>query len=428
MQTIEHIVQILREFDIEPKPLDRLLSEYMRGHRSLGSHARRFISDVVFGVMRWRRRLDGCLMMQGLRRPKAKERALAHIAWKRPAGDDFNKYNELARECGVSTDIEAYDIAEMPKKFPGGAAAFYSYPDFLYKGLRKSFGNDAVEEIAQKLNQSTFPTLRVNTLRASREEILGVFSDSGISAMPTKKSPFGIRLDRRIDKESDLFRDGLVEIQDEASQLAAIIANPRPGESMLDVCAGAGGKSLASAMLMKNDGRIVASDINDAKLKELRRRASRAGVTCIETLSAHVLADRENFKGVFDLVLVDAPCSGSGTLRRSPDIKWRLSSGDVKSYVATQKKLLAESARFVKPGGRLVYVTCSFLRDENDDVMLAGPAGVNFKIADAGCGLRQFNIDDDGLLREDGSVKTDPRIDDWDSFFIAVWQREGEDL
>jgi len=362
--SFNHIVQLLRSFEIEPKPLDHLLAEYMRAHHSIGSRMRHFISDTLFGVIRWQRRLDGCLIMQGIKRPRAGDRALAYIMWKRPAGENLSIFEDMAKESSISTDLDAYDMVEMPKKFPGGVAAFHSFPDFLYKGLRKVFGSDRAADVAQKLNLPTSPTLRINELRTNRDAVLDLLSEESVRAEPTKISPSGIRLARRIDSGSELFRDGLVEVQDEASQLSVMIADPRPGDSVLDICAGAGGKSLGSAMMMKDRGRVIASDIDDAKLAELRRRAIVLGLTSIKTMNSDALNDRGDLEGSFDLVIV-------------------LIQKDVEKYIVLQKEILKRASRFVKEGGKLIYITCSFLRDEGENVISGKILGDDFKLCSA---------------------------------------------
>ena len=193
----------------------------------------------------------------------------------------------------------------------------------------------------------------------------------------TERSPWGLRLaGRPALAASRAYRDGLVEIQDEGSQLAAEFAGAQPGERVLDLCAGGGGKSLALAAAMQNRGHLVAADISPRRLAETARRARRAGVSIIDLVAADAGAGLA--PGSFDRVLVDAPCSGSGAWRRDPDAKWRLSPARLEEYRTLEARLLDEAARLVRPGGRLVYMTCSVLASENDaqiDAFLARAAG-----------------------------------------------------
>jgi 16S rRNA (cytosine967-C5)-methyltransferase len=227
--------------------------------------------------------------------------------------------------------------------------------EYIYTKIR-GLGNcpdwlkGQIEEAELEKLAETAPTdLRVNLFRNSRERVL-----ENIGGTPTEKSPYGIRLDKRV----ALAMDGSYEVQDEGSQLVTIYADPKPRESVLDYCAGAGGKTLMMAMLMKNKGEIVPYDIDNRKLGTLEKRAERAGVEILIKASG-------NKK--FDLVLVDAPCSGTGTWRRAPDAKWRLTAAKLAEYIEMQKQVLSEAATYVKPGGRLVYITCSLLKTENEE-------------------------------------------------------------
>jgi 16S rRNA (cytosine967-C5)-methyltransferase len=220
--------------------------------------------------------------------------------------------------------------------------------------------------------------LRVNLARTSRDEVRVRLARDGIEAQPTPYSPAGLRLAGKPPiNRHPLFRDGLVEVQDEGSQLVAWLLAPRRGEMVADFCAGAGGKTLAISMLMHGSGRVYAMDVSEKRLRELGPRAARAGISNVHPI---VLSDEGDLRarrlaGKLDRVLVDAPCSGFGTLRRNPDLKWRHGAAAIGELAAKQARILGAAAKLVKPGGRLVYATCSILPDENEAVTDAFAAG-----------------------------------------------------
>lgn len=412
MDTLGHIVHLLKSFDIEPKPLDRILNSYFRNHREIGAGLRRLISDVVFGVTRWRRRLDGWLNLSGVKNPDYRMRACVYIMWKDPSQA---KLLDIAK-----INIGPFDDS-MPKGFPGSVAAFYSFPDFLYQKFRAAYGDLGSIQLMERLNLPAHPVLRVNTLKGSRNEVIGLLKKEGIDPSATVRSPWGIRIPRRIAINNlNCWRKGLIEIQDEASQISVIAADPREGEVVLDACAGAGGKTLMMSMMMKNKGRVIASDPSSSKLREITKRARRAGAS-IETISTNELLKRRDLKGRFDLVFIDAPCSGTGTLRRSPDLKWRLREEIISQHVKTQYKLISEYKSWVKPKGRLVYVTCSLLPQENEEVAKTLLDSGEFSLADIRTIFVRHGISTDGIVTHDGFLKTDLRLGDWDGFFVAVF-------
>ncbi|MDD2731533.1 MAG: RsmB/NOP family class I SAM-dependent RNA methyltransferase, partial [Candidatus Portnoybacteria bacterium] len=291
----------------------------------------------------------------------------------------------------------------------------------LFDMIKREYGAEGAREIALVLNEPIGPTLRANILRATRDEVIGMLKEEGVEATPAKKSPFGIRLSIRSNfRDLKSFREGFFEVQDEASQLASILADPSPGQVVLDACSGAGGKALALAMLMSDQGEITACDIDGRKLKELTRRAERAKVKSIRTMDA---ASLSKLRASFDLVFIDAPCSGVGTQRRSPDIRWRLDKGAIEEWVREQKKILRENALRVKPGGSLLYATCSILREENEDVVADFLKDGGFEVSNAGAIFERQGIDYKGIVTREGYLKTDPRLGDWDGFFAVLMRR-----
>jgi len=234
--------------------------------------------------------------------------------------------------------------------------------------LQRAFGDNLLDEMRAFIGRA--PTdLRVNTLKASRDEVLESLRAQGMAASPTPYAPHGIRITGEAGKlsETPLFQSGAFEIQDEAAQIASALCAATPGMRVLDLTAGAGGKSLALAAAMENSGEIVASDVRGEALAELEKRSQRAGVRIIKTLCL----EYEQPSGAFDLVLLDAPCSGAGTWRRQPELRWRLTPARLAELTALQDRLLDQAAALVAPGGRLFYATCSILPVENQDRILA---------------------------------------------------------
>lgn len=399
---IEHVASVLRMFSIEPRPLDQLVALYFRKHRSLSSRLRREIADAVFGVMRYRSRLDGLLSLNGVSKIRERDRVKAFLEY---GGD-------------IPAGLDA-------SHFSGGDAQLHAFPAFLYRHLIDQYGDGGAKAVAEIFNTPQYPTLRVNTLRLDRDTAIARLRSEGVDAEPTERSPFGVRLSERKSPDAiRCLRPGDFAFQDESSQLAALLSSCQEGEHVLDACAGAGGKSLALAMLMNNRGSILSVDVDARKLEKLKQRAKLEDVRIIETRTAEQL-DAHLYKS-FDLVFVDAPCSGSGTLRRSPDIKWRTHEETIAARCQQQATLLAHYSRFVRPGGRLLYATCSIFREENEEIVKRLLTRDNFQQLDAAEVFSQRGLKSEGIVSREGFLRTDPRYGDWDGFFGALMRREKE--
>jgi 16S rRNA (cytosine967-C5)-methyltransferase len=264
------------------------------------------------------------------------------------------------------TDSERAAIAATPQPAPLWVQG--EYPEWLESELRRAFGDQLLEEMTAFIGRA--PTdLRVNTLKAGRGDVLAALNADGISCAPTPYAPLGIRIagDATNLSKSALFESGAFEFQDEAAQIASELCGAQPGMRVLDLAAGAGGKSLAFAASMRNQGEIVACDVRGEALFELEKRAQRAGATIIKTLPL----DHSQPTGLFDAVFVDAPCSGSGTWRRQPEQRWRMTPAWLSALTQMQDRLLDQAAPLVRPGGRLFYATCSILGCENEDRLAA---------------------------------------------------------
>jgi 16S rRNA (cytosine967-C5)-methyltransferase len=300
----------------------------------------------------------------------------------------------------------------------------YSFPDWMVEKFIEQYGESEAEKICSSLNEQAPLTLRVNTLKTTVEQCQAALSKQGIEATKTLLSPFGLNLSKRINVFSlAVFRDGWFEVQDEGSQLLPFLTDPKPNAKLLDVCAGAGGKTLEFAALMKNRGEIFAADINSYRLEELRKRTKRAGAQNVRIQEIQAIEDlNERYSNFFDMVFVDAPCSGLGTIRRNPGMKWMVTEQTVNEVSEKQISILHSSAPLVKLGGRIVYATCTLLRQENEDVVeefvVRNP---EFKLVEANGLLEKWN---NGLLAAGSFFKLLPHVNGTDGFFCAVLEKQ----
>lgn len=423
----------------EAVPADTLLSGYFRGRRYIGSKDRRAISDLVYTMLRNRARIGAA--MEGDPDPRRGAIiTLAHILdW--PADDiraafDGSQYcpAPLAEdlEAGLLDDAVRTRLAEAGQADRVGIRA--NIPDWLAAPMAGAF-EGCLEQELDALQTIPPVDLRVNTLKAPQEGRSAVRAElaaAGIEAGETPNSPWGLRLEGRYPLQSlPAYRDGRIEVQDEGSQIAALVAGAEPDEAVLDYCAGAGGKTLAIAAMMQNRGRLVAADSVAGRLRPLVRRAERAGASIIES---HVLGESTPLAGdAFDRVVVDAPCSGSGAWRRHPEAPWRLTEERLAELVRLQAEILAKGAQHVRPGGWLVYITCSVLPRENQQQVAAFLAGhPHFRQQDSADIWRQTlptlppmsgACEANAPSPEAPGVLLTPRRTGTDGFFVAHLQR-----
>ena len=393
-------------------PADQLLSRYFREHRSLGQNDRAFVAESVFAVLRRRRSLEAAA---GSTEPSA----LIAAALLRVLGWSARALQGLVDE-DLLTRVRQTDVNALPP------AVRADLPDWLWERLVAQCGAEQGEaealRIAHGLLNPAPLDLRVNLARIERAAAQERLGADGIEAKPTPYSPAGLRITGKpaINRHA-LFTEGLVEVQDEGSQLLAWLLAPRRGEMIADYCAGAGGKTLAAAMLMRGTGRVYAMDISAKRLAALAPRAARAGITNVQTV---VLGEDDararRLAGKLDRVLVDAPCSGFGTLRRNPDLKWRHPAQAIAELATKQRAILEAASRLVKPGGRLVYATCSILQDENDAVVDAfSAAHADFRPLSAAGLLAAQRIELDTGER----LRLWPHLHGTDGFFAAIFER-----
>ena len=407
-----HAETVLRELLRFAGPADQTLSRYFREHRELGQKDRAFVAEAAFAVLRRRRSLEAAA-------GTAEPAALVVAALVRVLGLSGRALEGLA-DPELVRRIRSAPSDALPE------AVRADLPDWLWQRLEAEHGRDEAMRIAQGLLNAAPLDLRVNTARTSREEVLARLARDGIEAAPTPYSPAGVRLaGKPAINQHALFRDGLIEVQDEGSQLLAWLLAPRRGEMIADYCAGAGGKTLALAMLMRGSGRVYAMDVSAKRLAALAPRAARAQVSNIHSiaLSGDNDARAKRLAGKLERVLVDAPCSGFGTLRRNPDLKWRHGPAAIEELAQKQRRILHAAARLVKPGGRLLYATCSILREENeaiaDEFQTAHPDFAASSCA-ALFAAQKIALDTGERLR------LSPQVHGTDGFFAAAFERVGK--
>lgn len=356
---LQMAIEILEGLEKSAQPTDRFLKAWFRSRRFAGSKDRRAIAEQVFSVQRHRARL-------GHRLGSEKPRALV-IAAILEAGHDVEALFSGGYGPPPLNDAERTAIAATPG--PAPASVIGEYPPWLEPELVRAFG-DGLAQAAAALIPRAPVDLRANTLKAARGDVIAALKADGIAAAPAPYAPQGIRIADEVAglSQSRLFESGAFEFQDEAAQIVCVLCEAKPGMRVLDLAAGAGGKSLALAAAMGNRGEIIACDVRGEALFELEKRSARAGAIIIKALPLD-RARRQCLEegGLFDLVLVDAPCSGSGTWRRQPELRWRLTPGRLAELRGIQDSLLDQAALMVRPGGRLVYATCSILPMENQD-------------------------------------------------------------
>ncbi|MBL8379723.1 MAG: RsmB/NOP family class I SAM-dependent RNA methyltransferase [Burkholderiales bacterium] len=358
---LTHAVRALSAVLAGTTAADAALSQHFREHRTLGQADRGWIAEIVYAVLRQRRSLAAAAQSE-------LPRDLALAALLRVLGLSGRRLEAILKRDDQAL-VERLRNFDATSLLPAQRA---DLPDWLWLRLCDEFGADAAQSLARALKQSAPLTLRVNGLKATRESVLAALDSDSIAAAPTAMAPLGIRLTGKPAlARHPLFTSGQVEVQDEGSQLLAELLGPRRGEMVADFCAGAGGKTLALGALMRSTGRLYAFDVSAARLARMKPRVARSGLSNVHPVRIDSEADPRvgRLAGKLDRVLVDAPCSGVGTLRRNPEIKWRQDAAQVGELAQRQARILASAARLVKQGGRLVYATCSLLREENQSVV-----------------------------------------------------------
>jgi len=396
-------------------PADAVLSKFFRDHRQLGQNDRGFVAETAYAVLRRRRLLEKLLGAE------ANPRRLVLAALVKLAGVSQRQIEQALNEK------EQKWVAEFKGRAAGELtlAEQADFPDWLAGRLLAHLGPDELLRLAQALNQPAPLDLRANPLKLERDAVLARLSEEGVAAEAGALSPLAIRLKGKPAlQKHPLYLDGTIEVQDEGSQLLGYLLAPKRGEMVADFCAGAGGKTLLLGALMRSTGRLYAFDVSDKRLGRLKDRVARAGLSNVHPVT---IANENDLRvkrlaGKLDRVLVDAPCSGLGTLRRNPDLKWRQTAEGVAELARKQHDILKGAARLVKKGGRLVYATCSILPEENEAIVAAFLAAhPDFRQVSA-----QEILAKQGIALACGeTLRLAPHTHGTDGFFAAVLERVG---
>ena len=401
-------------------PADAVVSRFFREHRNLGPRERATLAETVYAVLRKK------LLFEYLARSGSgpKERRLAILGFHGPR--DF-LYSALGmQEKSWLEACNAVKLADLLEPHR------HNLPEWIAQPLKAQLGGE-FWPLAESLLQGAPLDLRVNILKEKREQVQAELAQAAIQSVVTPYSPWGLRVQGKPAlARLPAFERGAFEVQDEGSQLLALLLDARRGEMVVDFCAGAGGKTLALGAAMRNTGRLYAFDTSAHRLDALKPRLARSGLSNVHPVAiAHERDERvKRLAGKIDRVLVDAPCSGLGTLRRNPDLKWRQSPQSVQELTHKQAAILASAARLLKPGGRLVYATCSLLREENEAIAEAfGAAHPEFAPLDAGEALEQLKLPQGRALCSGGAtgsayLRLWPHKHQTDGFFAAVWTRQ----
>ncbi|MFN4117184.1 RsmB/NOP family class I SAM-dependent RNA methyltransferase [Acidovorax sp.] len=417
-------------------PADAMVSRFFRDNRGLGPRERATLAETVYTVLRKKLLFDH-LAPSGY---GPKERRLAILGFAH-SQDEYARRANASVEHGprdflksALTDQEKNWLDQCDTIKPDDLMERHRHnlPEWLVQPLKDQVGA-GFWPLVESLAQSAPLDLRVNTLKEKRAEVQKELAQAAIKSVATPYSPWGLRIEGKPAlTKLPAFTRGAIEVQDEGSQLLALLLDAKRGEMVVDFCAGAGGKTLAIGASMRNTGRLYAFDVSGHRLDALKPRLARSGLSNVHPAAiAHERDERvKRLAGKIDRVLVDAPCSGLGTLRRNPDLKWRQTPKAVQELTAKQSAILASAARLLKAGGRLVYATCSILPEENEAIAEAfSAAHPDFELQDAGQLLAQLKVDGAQALCSGGESGTGylrlwPHLHQTDGFFAAVWTRK----
>ncbi len=417
LQACTDLVALILKFD---HPADAVVARFFRDNRSLGPRERATLTQSVYTVLR-KKLLFEHLAPSG---SGARARRIAILGFDAPRtfldGALTEQEKTWLDACG---QVDALLLMERHR---------HNLPDWLAQRLKEEVGQ-AFWPLATSLNEPAALDLRVNAFKAKRADVQKALSRAGIPSAVTPYSPWGLRVEGKPAlMRLDAYLHGDFEVQDEGAQLLALLVDARRGEMVVDFCAGAGGKTLALGAAMRSTGRLYAFDTSAHRLDALKPRLARSGLSNVHPVAiSHERDDRiKRLAGKIDRVLVDAPCSGLGTLRRHPDLKWRQDAALVEQMAVTQAAILHSAARLLKPGGRLVYATCSVLRQENEDIANAFSAShTDFEPLAARDILADLKVEQAQTLCQQGLNGTSfmrlwPDKHATDGFFAAIWRRK----
>ncbi len=416
LDACSELVRLTLKFD---HPADAVVSRFFRDHRGLGPRERATLAETVYTVLRKKLLFDHCAPSGS----GPKERRLAILGFYGPG--DFLRSALSEQEKNWLDQCEKIHVADLMERHR------HNLPDWLVQPLKEQAG-DGFWPLVESLNKGAGLDLRVNALNAKRADVQKELAQAGIKALATPYSPWGLRIaGKPAVNKLDAFTRGAFEVQDEGSQLLAMLLDAKRGEMVVDFCAGAGGKTLAIGATMRSTGRLYAFDTSAHRLAALKPRLARSGLSNVHPAAiAHERDERiKRLAGKIDRVLVDAPCSGLGTLRRNPDLKWRQNMEAVAEMATKQSAILASAARLLKSGGRLVYATCSPLPQENEEVAkIFSEASADFLALDPAQILTELKLNDAQSLCQRAPngvnyLRLWPHLHATDGFFAAVWEK-----
>ena len=416
LEACSELVRLTLKFD---HPADAIVSRFFRDHRGFGPRERATMAETVYTVLRKKQMFDHFAPSGS----GPKERRLAILGFYGPG--------DFLRSALSDLEIAWLDQCEKIKPEDLMERHRHNLPEWLVQPLKDQLG-DEFWPLVESFNKGAGLDLRVNDFKAKRADVQKELAALGIKAVPTPFSPWGLRIaGKPVLSKMEAFKRGDFEVQDEGSQLLAMLLDAKRGEMVVDFCAGAGGKTLAIGASMRSTGRLYAFDTSAGRLDAFKSRLARSGLSNVHPAAiAHERDDRvKRLSGKIDRVLVDAPCTGMGTLRRNPDLKWRQTQAAVDEMTVKQAAILQSAARLVKPGGRLVYATCSVLPQENEAIAQAfSEANKDFKVLDVGEVLTGLKVEQAAALCSGGEtgqryLRLWPHRHQTDGFFAAVWER-----
>lgn len=339
------------------KYADKVIERLLKSHKKWGSEDRKTVSEIFYNIIRWKKRLE-YYMGEGAKPGNIYKMILAYLLWSKTKYKKFEEFEGIK----IADILKKLEKNTVPSK-----AIQHSIPDWLAETLEKELGDNWEKEIIA-LNEQAPTVLRANTLKTTVRELMDELKEENVESFSLKQYPDAVQLEEKKNVFlTSAFKDGLFEVQDASSQKIGEMLDVQEGMRVVDACAGAGGKTLHLAALMKNKGQIIALDIYDWKLAELKRRAKRAGAHNIET---RTITDNKVIKRLHekaDRLLIDAPCSGLGVLKRNPDSKWKIDQEFIDRIKDEQQQILQDYSKILKKGGRMVYATCSILPSENNE-------------------------------------------------------------
>lgn len=353
-------VEITQQILSFTQPADACLSAFFRSNNKLGRQDRGQIAETVFALLRHYERIHTLLNGHVSAKMAVLCCLMTQQGFSVSALQDF--CNNEEKQCLI-------DIKQQAKNLSGSLNIIAELPNWLIDALRLSYSDEEIVKIGQAMQVPAPLDIRVNILKNQRDKVLKQLQEMGLSALATPFSPYGIRLqDKTAFNKHPLFLDGTIEVQDEGSQLLSLLSGAKRGLTVVDFCAGAGGKTLAMGALMQNKGRLYAFDISEKRLNNLKPRLTRSGLGNVlpQRIDHENDSKLQRLWNKADIVLVDAPCSGTGTLRRNPDIKYRQSPDKIARIIEQQASIFQAASQLVTMGGRLIYASCSLLRAENE--------------------------------------------------------------